>query len=164
MTKPVDLSANEIAMLVLKAARGGGIPLGHAEDLAAVTSYLDFDRLATCPCTGDAAGALTIPIAFDLVAAGHGPQTVVADHGVIAAYVAVAETTFGKTLGWRATPQGAVFEGFVDAPPTPPLDLGRRVVPASLVDHLTDMAAKILVPETEASRAAGAGAGLTDND
>lgn len=158
-----EKSANEIEALVLRAARGGGLPLGLAEDLAMATAYLDLDQIATCPCH-KGGSATSIPTALDLVAAGEGPQTVVADRATIDAYVASVEHHTKQTLIWEATATGAIFQRFEPIKLTLHTPKGRRVLPAALSDHLTDMAAKTLVPETDASRMGGAGAGLTDND
>ncbi len=158
----IELSANEIEALVLKAARGGGLPLGLAEDLAAAVAYLDLAALRVCPCDSGAAAA--IPTALDRVAAGEGAQTVVADHDMIEAYVASIEQQTGRTLIREKTDAGGVFVAFTPEAPAFCATRGRRAVPQALLDHLTEMAAKTLVPETECSRIAGAGAGLTDND
>jgi hypothetical protein len=163
MTDRLEKSANEIEALVLKAARGGGLSLGLAEDLAMATAFLDLDQLAICPCHKSGA-ATVIPTALDRVAAGEGAQTVVADRATLDAYVASIEHDTGQTLVWNATPTGAVFQRFEPSKPVARTIKGRRVIPAALNDHLTDMAAKTLVPETESSRIGGAGAGLTDND
>ena len=163
MTDRLEKSANEIEALVLKAARGGGLSLGLAEDLAMATAFLDLDQLAICPCHKDGA-ATVIPTALDLVAAGEGPQTVVADRATLDAYVASIEHQTGQNLVWNATQKGAVFQRFEPTKPAALAPKGRRVIPATLNEHLTDMAAKTLVPETENSRIGGAGAGLTDND
>ena len=156
-------SANEIEALVLKAARGGGLPLGLAEDLAMATAYLDLDALRTCPCTHGGA-AFEIPQALDAVAAGNGPKTVEADAVLIAAYVANSEVHLGKTLDWETTPSGATFHRFGVKTPVEHAPLSRRVIPQDLCTHLNELAQKTHVPETESSRAGGAGAGLTDND
>ena len=163
MTDRLEKSANEIEALVLKAARGGGLSLGLAEDLAMATAFLDLDQLTICPCHKGGA-ATAIPTAFDLVAAGDGPQTVVAERATVDAYVASVEHHTGQTLVWDATSTGAVFRRFEPSKPVARTIKGRRVIPAALTDHLPDMAAKTLVPETESSRIGGAGAGLTDND
>jgi len=126
-----DFSANEIEGLVLKAARGGGLPTG---------------------------------LGLDLVIAGQGPQTVVADPFVIEAYIAVIEAQIGQTVIWVRTPDGGVFERLDPAVLPDPTPLGRRDIPEPLLIHLKEMGAKMLVPETDASRLAGAGAGLNDND
>lgn len=159
----MEYSGNEIETLVLKAARGGGIPTGHAEDLAAAAPFLDLDLMRQCPCK-DGGAIMIVPRAIDLVAAGQGPQSVVAEKNVIEAYVAAAQLQFGQTLVWQETADGAVFEHFDPTPPELDAPLGRRAIPDVLLAHLKDMGAKLLVPETEASRAGGAGAGLTDND
>ena len=158
----MDYSANEIEGLVLKAARGGALPTGLGEDLASATAFLDLARLSQCPCSSGAAAA--IPSAIDLVMVAKGPQTVTADHALIEAYVAVAEAQTGQTLIWQRTENGAVIERLDGAAPKDHAPLGRRDIPDTLLAHLKEMGAKMLVPETDASRLAGAGAGLTDND
>lgn len=64
--------------------------------------------------------------------------------------------------GW-ATPKGLVFDINLAAPRE---RLGpQRITGCSrLIRQMTDLAKAILVPESEASRRAGAGAGLSDND
>ncbi|MFC6583621.1 hypothetical protein [Sulfitobacter aestuariivivens] len=48
--------------------------------------------------------------------------------------------------------------------PAAPIPPARVELTADTTAHLSELAARILVPESEASRLAGAGAGLTDND
>ncbi|MBU2994640.1 DUF3726 domain-containing protein [Octadecabacter sp. 1_MG-2023] len=158
----MELSANEIATLFLKAARGGSVPLGYCEDLAAAAAYLDLDALTRCPILDSA--AVNLPTALDLVLAGRGPREVVTEDAMIKAYVALYETRLAKTVHWQANETGAVFEKFHHALPVAHAPLGRRAMPSELMKHLEGLAGKTLVPETETSRAGGAGAGLTDND
>lgn len=163
MNNAREKSANEIEALVLKAARGGGLPLGLAEDLAAATAFLDLGKLTQCPCH-EGGAATIIPTALDRVAAGDGPQTVTADAATIAAYVALAEHQCGQTLVWDTTDTGATFHRYEPVEQSAHPKVGRQRIPIALDAHLIDMASKIMVPETEASRLGGAGAGLTDND
>jgi len=160
----MDVSANEVETLIVKAARGGGLPLGCAEDLATAARYLDLAALGKCPCSGDPPMAMAIQTALDFVMAGEGPKTVRADAALITAFVAAAQTAWQKHLIWTSTDTGAVFERFEERAPEHQPPLGRRAIPADLAAHLKDMASKLLVPESEASRLGGAGAGLTDND
>ena len=161
---PAAISANEVETLVLKAARGGGLPLGCAEDLAAAARYLDLDALTRCPCSGEDPDVIAVQTALDFVMAGEGPQTVEGDRVLIHAYVLAAQTAWGKRLVWSETETGAIFERFDDTPVPPAQPLGRRTLSPDLAAHLSELAARLLVPETDASRLAGAGAGLTDND
>jgi len=159
----MDYSANEIEGLVLKAARGGGVPTGLGEDLAAAAAFLDLQQLSKCPCS-DGGAVATLPSAIDLVIAGQGPQTVTADHAVIEAYIAVRELQRGQTIIWQRTHDGGVIERVDPSLPNDHTALGRRGIPDALLAHLKEMSSKMLVPETDESRLAGAGAGLTDND
>ena len=129
----------------------------------AAAAYLDVNRLTRCPCSGAAIAALDIPQAIDRLQTGAVPQTVVAEPTLVAAYAAALQAQTGLGLVWSAQGDTAVLERVVpEGQGTAPL--GRRSLRADLLDHLTEQAAHLLVPETEASRAAGAGAGLTDND
>lgn len=164
MNTPLDLSGNEIQALVLKAARGGDVPLGLAEDLAAAAQFLDLDALTECPCRGEPTQISMIATAFDQVAAGEGPQKVNADPALIAAYAQMIETHQHCTVDLTTYENGAKITAIEQTRPQVSHPLGRRLVPETLAHHLADMAAKTLVPETDASRLGGAGAGLTDND
>ncbi|MEL6958583.1 MAG: DUF3726 domain-containing protein [Pseudomonadota bacterium] len=158
-----ELSANEIAMLLLKAARGGDMPVGAAEDLAEVARYLRLDDIKICPGRGADPALVFVPVALDAVAAGQGPREVTADAAIIRAYIAYYEVQLRKRLIWSETRDGAIFSHFEDGPVAHSV-LGRRSMPEALHAHLTELAKNTLVPETDASRQAGAGAGLTDND
>lgn len=157
----MTLSRNEVQALVFKAARGGGLPLGYAEDLAAAAGFLDFTKLTRCPCQG---AAQVIPVALDLVLTGEGPQVVQAEPAVIAAYVAAAEAAHGRRLEVEDTAGGVVLHGFGAEVSRPQAATLRCHLPDALLAHLHEMAARTLVPDTESSRRVGAGAGLTDND
>jgi len=152
------LSCNEIEMLVLKAARGGGLPFGLAEDLSAVAAYLDFDVLETCPCQGAAPQIAVLCAALDRLQAGVEPQKVSVDPALLSAFAAWAQAQSGQGLEQYADGAISLTTGGGAT------SLGRRSLPPALLAHLQDMAAKTLVPETEASRTKGAGAGLLDND
>ena len=156
----MEMSANEVEMLVLKAARGGGCPMGLAEDLAAAVAYVDLNALQVCPC--DSGAVRAVPAALDDVLADGQAQTVAAERSLVQAYVAALAGQTG--LAVEGGEVGPVTVRPVSGTGDAPAALGRRILRADLLAHLQDMAARTLVPETESSRAAGAGAGLTDND
>jgi hypothetical protein len=65
----------------------------------------------------------------------------------------------------RVTVIGEVLDIIADVQqPAAKASLGRLTLPDTLFDKMNALAARILVPESDASRRAGAGAGLTDND
>ncbi|MFT7105611.1 MAG: hypothetical protein ACJAVT_000125 [Yoonia sp.] len=171
------LALNEVGGMVQKAARGAGIPLGQAEDLGRVAVYMagaDGDISAVTaalkekPANVDicwnsdavtvASGhvALVGPIIRDAFAMGY-DTAVLADlnHApLVGAFLAesgVALRSDGRVL----TRSDATVLG----PRCKPVE-----IPAADWAIWGDYAAKTYVPETEASRLAGAGAGLTDND
>lgn len=164
MNATVEKSANEVETLVLKAARGGGLPIGLAEDLAAAARYLDLDALTVCPCHGTNPPAAHIPSALDHVVAGADAITVSGDRALIAAYVAALKAQTGHAVTLEDGENGVTIRRAADPQGPPPHPLGRRMLGQDLAAHLDDMASKTLVPETESSRLGGAGAGLTDND
>jgi len=106
----MERSANEIAALVLKAARGGGVALGYGEDLAAAVRFLDLADLSVCPCTGPTPAVVAL-------------QTALA---------------WQKRLIWTETSTGAVFDRFEGSAPTAPAPKGRGEVPRELAAHLSD--------------------------
>tara|TARA_R110002051_G_scaffold93824_2_gene163613 strand:+ start:31960 stop:32469 length:510 start_codon:yes stop_codon:yes gene_type:complete len=169
--------------MVLKAARGAGVPLGHCEDLAAAAGYIaatDPEALSifgtllgashgalTCVSQRDSltipAGSIAVagPLAVDAIGAGFrevrlsdasAPTIVFALFAVQG--IAVVHHFDGADL---------VVAKTSDAPPPVPL-AGPAVVSEQLWQTLGYFAAKTYVPASDASRIAGAGAGLTDND
>lgn len=176
-------SLNEISGMALKAARGAGVPLGHCEDIAVAVAYLaatDPVRL-TClldalqgphaPARADwadnalqidaACAAMAGPVAVDALRAGcekvvlcdlDAPRLVLA---LFAAQRLCVDHVFnGDDLILR-----------MGAGPLVAIPAAQAVtVPSTLWTALSDLAAQTYVPATAASRLAGAGAGLTDND
>ncbi len=144
-------SGNEISGMVLKAARGAGMPLGCAEDLARIAPLLAKDNTLSL-----IVGLLNVP--FDRpvleegsLRRGHPVLTAIASLDLAAAGIeARVEDEIDASL--------AQMMRQVEIP-TGPFD-----VDTAVWDRLNVFAAKMLVPETEASRLAAAGAGLTDND
>jgi len=170
-------SLNEVAGMVQKAARGAGLPTGQAEDLGRVAAYLAGTGGRIAPVTAalqepickvdvtwtdsgvhinQGPAALIGPIARDAFAMGH-TTAVLADvsHApLVAAFLAEN----GIALKWdkkRVSPSDTtVLKATCKPVHIPPADWA----------IWAELAAKTYVPETEASRLAGAGAGLTDND
>jgi len=171
-------SLNEIQGMVLKAARGAGVPLGIAEDWSAVAGHLVQnaalpDYLAALaqvhtPANGVwfASGDLAIADARALMA---GPAALDALAGETKR-AALKDLDSPKLLECLVAPtttalvadEGMHFLMPEKAAPvtvTGPLDVDPTIWAA-----LDAFAQKTYVPATEASRLKGAGAGLTDND
>ena len=171
------LALNEIAGMAQKAARGAGFPVGQAEDLGRIAAYLASTGASVAPITealqeGPSAvdvrwtkesvevqtgpAALVGPIVRDAFAMGC-TRAVLADLGhapLVSAFLAEngvaqewngAQVTASDTTVLKATCQPAT-------------------IPKDDWQVWAGFAAKTYVPETEASRMEGAGAGLTDND
>jgi hypothetical protein len=171
------LALNEIGSTVQKAARGAGIPLGQSEDMGRIAIYLAAtggDVSAVTRALQEPAATVDIIWTSDAVSvpSGHaaligaiirdafamGYDTAVLadlDHApLVGAFLAesgVALKWDGRTLTRSDT---TVLE-----PVCKPVS-----IPAADWDVWAGYAANTYVPETEASRLAGAGAGLNDND
>lgn len=176
-------SINEICGMVLKAARGAGVPLGHCEDLAKAAGYM----AATDPAAlhviadilavqshqpsvnmqGDAlriqggSVALAGPMAVDAIRTGVNKVTIAKAraHVVVFAFFAV----HGIAISHRFDDADLIVSKSDQTAPVIP-DARPVFVSDQLWQVFNNYAAKTYVPATEASRIAGAGAGLTDND
>lgn len=173
------LSRNEISALCVKAARGAGLPLGHADDLGRAGPLLAergelqalVAALSVPPAPVDiseariaeARVAMAGPTAVDLVQAGQGPlilqgldapEVMHALADVVRSGVTLRETAEGLEVRL-----GNEMDVTDDAPQGGAID-----VPDDVIGVLGGLAARTYVPASEASRIAGAGAGLTDND
>ncbi len=182
-------SVNELQGALLKAGRGAGLPLGLAEDLAFCApdiALAETDAILTevvaCmnspfdPATADLSGQgvvmgqgnllLTMPSALDLVSAGNGPVILDGVSKDLAnALIAGRERIEGKALwfDWIG-PTKVILHGRKSEAYTPPSQPERVAVDPIHWTALLAFAANTYVPESEESRLAGAGAGLTDND
>ena len=163
-------SRTEIRATLVKAGRGAGLPLGLAEDLAAAaTDLLSRDPAKAAQVTAaldpDPVGiAFTGPAAIDACLAGETPQTFSAPGTADLATAMIDLARRDRALAATLTRDGdtlTLTEGRGDPAPVP---LGPVTVPEDHWQIWDSLAARTYVPETEASRAAGAGAGLTDND
>lgn len=153
-------SLNEVRGIVLKAARGAGQPLGVAEKIAAASVHLyEIRRLPEWIKSDHPAACCA---ALDLALCGECAEVSVECREFLEAVVAQhncqhkthLEIVVGSVLNVR--PAAAPFE--------PKAPIGPRDMLDSTWNALTELASKTYVPATEASRLAGAGAGLTDND
>lgn len=176
-------SMNEINAMVLKAARGAGIPLGHCEDLAAAAAYIaatDPAALAVFPdvLAADHSNpaiktdadtmqitcvsiAMSGPMAVDAIRAGFREVTLIDAQAPIVAFALFA--TLGTAVTHRFHGTDLVLMKTGQAPAAT-ITHTSVTVSEQLWQKLTDYAAKTYVPTSAASRLAGAGAGLTDND
>jgi len=133
-------SANEIISLGIKAARGAGFDIGLAQDFGAALAI----HLSETRNPDQIIAALRDP---------NGP--IVQMPPRIDALLDPGDTGADQFRGLALS--------YFQASQTYPLK-PRIALPADLETHLQTLAAKTYVPATEASRLAGAGAGLTDND
>lgn len=163
-------SANEVMTLATKAARGAGAPpaqaamfggaaLGHlaagcnANDLLSALEALPDGPVIELP----------LKIAEVLESACEDEVLLTIPKGPFAAL----ELSYLYAQPYAA--KGRTVEGetevqlFLTTPHKPP-PMPRVTMPDTLYAEMQHLAARLLVPETDASRLSGAGAGLTDND
>lgn len=178
-------SRSEAFALLLKAGTGAGLPLGCAEDLAVAMVVSPAPVWEVLP---DAlSGAFTInvpdeidgqlvydrsrvaldgPAAIDAALCGQDVYLGNLDAPLILMMLArVAEEATDRSFEYLFDDEGGVLLRVSDNPTTPferPTD--RAEIPDNVWGMLNILAAKTYVPESEASRVSGAGAGLTDND
>lgn len=164
------LSGNELVALATKAARGAGAPPQQAADFgAAALRHFQAGRapqhLRAALQVLPAGPILDVPLAIRRkieAAMGDDAQGILeidAPSELIQSYLdalpfVVATSSVGDGLAMTCA-----FET-----PAPRPSAQRIAVPGGLGRVMTDLAARLLVPDTDASRASGAGAGLTDND
>lgn len=151
-------SVTEIEAMALKAARGAGVPLGHAEDFARAVAML---AMIKPQALGEVPGALQgdlvlkAPLAIDALRCG-AKAVPLPDHVLVAGYLARAAADFDMPFEYVSGV--ARRGGAMPAPRLGPVD-----VPDMVWGALDKLAQKTYVPATAASRA-GAGAGSIDND
>ena len=184
-------STAEVEALVLRAARGAGLPVGAAQEIAGLIETLSAvdiplwdDLIATLTppfepvTTHDDGGALVFqtarvardgPGAIDAALCGREVHLEALDApGIMALLVQAAERDFEIGLSDSAKVDGGPV--VLRLGPFDPNDASgnrrplRMDVPDTVFTRLKELAAKTYVPASEASRRSGAGAGLTDND
>lgn len=159
-------SRNEIGGMVHKAARGAGWPLGLAEDVAAAMDFCADPVPALRAIAGHLAqgpaevlGTITT---LDALQAGLIGQADLPNDPILQALAQMrSHTAAAVTLDHPH--QMLRLHSPPAAEPAKPAT-GAVEVDDDLWSMLASFAAKTFVPATEASRIAGAGAGLSDND
>ena len=137
---------NEIQGIVLKAARGAGVPLGIAEDLSDCVPFA---------LANDALNDIA-----DILSRGDHAR-LVDDIALVDAQIFDTQTSLPPHMPHR------LFEALCAARGMETLlepAFGPQTVSETHWTQLAALAALTFVPATEASRASGAGAGLSDND
>ncbi|MFC6637217.1 hypothetical protein [Sulfitobacter sediminilitoris] len=164
------VSANEITTLAAKAARGGGAPPAQAAD---------FGRAALChlinhrgpAALSDALNALpggpilSLPLVFAQVIEKAEGEVASAHLPVTADAVLMLSYAESQPFEAVARKEGDKLNlSLTLTTPNKMRPVARVTLPDDLFQHMQTLAAQILVPESDASRLSGAGAGLTDND
>ncbi|MDC0483877.1 hypothetical protein OAN66_00080 [bacterium] len=167
------VSSNELQMLVLKACRGVGVPMGQAQEVAvalaespqALGALLPHLALPMKSAKFDFSDGLTVQDASllrdfsacaDAAALGVKPVRLC---GLAACDLAHA---LARSRGLSIAAEGADVV-FTEQEAVRP-QVSRGAVVPEIWQQVASFAALTYVPETDASRLAGAGAGLSDND
>ncbi len=160
-------AANEVTTLASKAARGAGAPPAQAAMFGAATcAHLTAGR-PTGTITDDLrclpqGPILDIPVLFQKLIESTPEDEVTAEWALSDLLLSYLEAQPYLTKATRKNNRLQIHLSLRDPKQTTPIT--RVHLPAPLASELQRLAAKILVPDTAASRLSGAGAGLTDND
>lgn len=181
-------SVNEVTALLRKAAIGAGVPQGHAEELAALAAV---SRAHDEAFWTDVLIALKRPLsrvapvldghvlhyvkaraicdgidAIDAAICGQEVHVTEIDAPLVfERQIRRAERQFQTALLSAHRDGGFILRATPLSQALAPDDLLMRLeLPGSVQEALLDLAARTYVPATDLSRAAGAGAGLDDND
>lgn len=167
------VSSNELQMLVLKACRGVGVPMGQSQEVAvallespqALGALLPHLVQPMKPAKFDFSEGLTVHDASllrdfsacaDAAVLGVWPVRIC---GLAACDLAHALAR-SRGLSIAAAAADMVFTGKDAMRP----EVSRGAVVPEIWQQVARFAALTYVPETDASRLGGAGAGLSDND
>ena len=165
-------SSNEVLTLASKAARGAGAPPWQAIEFGrAALRHLSAGRdpadLVAALAALPGGPILTLPQRLaELVETGGVGEGAVASGEIATDTPALALSYLeARPFETTATPgaQGIAVRLAVTEPARRTLPQ-RLALPEEIAARLEALAARTYVPESEASRRAGAGAGLTDND
>ncbi|QUJ75356.1 hypothetical protein KDD17_10170 [Sulfitobacter albidus] len=159
-------SANEVMTLAAKAARGSGAPPAQAADFGqAAVLHLAAGRAETdlLQAMGLLPGGPIMAFPLELQKLSERARDGIARGEVDALGLPDLLKSYAEAMACAATfAQGTLT---VDLGTPQPRRAVTRMTPSeALLDDWAVLAARLLVPETESSRARGAGAGLTDND
>jgi hypothetical protein len=180
------LSAAETQALLLKAGIGAGLPLGHAQDLSALAKLLMSDpqliAMAAAALEGDhsphaiegtddhvvverARVMMAGPVIVDHLVGGASRVVVHSPDWPLLLWpmLAQARDVYGLCVDIVSGAKGVVTITVADSDGLDPLG-PPQPVPHLVTARLEGFAAQTYVPASEASRLAGAGAGLLDND
>ena len=162
----VTRSANEVLGLATKAARGAGAPPAQAAQFgAAAVVHLIIGR--DVGLLNDALDALPIgPVMMLPLAIASIAET--QKEGIAAGDLTIHMSDLAHSYVAAMPCQGSLTsDGMLHLDlnrPAPRPVVERIDLPQETYDRWTALAAALLVPESDASRYSGAGAGLSDND
>lgn len=180
------LAVAEVQALLLKAGRGAGLPLGYAQDLSALAPLLMSDpqllAMAAAALEGHhhaptvegtdahvvverAAILMAAPVVVDALVTGADRVVL---HNIdwpllLWPYLSHAQIVYGHAFELAAGSKDTVMITAAKRDMLDPFGPSQPV-PFQIIERLETYAAKTYVPASEASRLAGAGAGLSDND
>lgn len=169
------LSRNEVAATLHKAARGQGMPLGHADVFVAAAvrglgNYKGFEGAVTQALAGPHTCtrtriAMAGPIAIDALQCGEDEVALPLAESVDLLAMMVCNLYDSNGLSVAVDVKGdCCVLRLTDVPMTALSTVGPLDICEEALKLWQSWAADTYVPASDASRLAGAGAGLTDND
>jgi len=173
----VILSRNEVSATLSKAARGQGLPQGHADifvpaAVCALANGAEASDVTTAlrgphgPVDFDNARvAIAGPIAIDALICGE-DTVVLRNVDAVSILIGISDNAFkNKDLCVEVKVKGEIYNLCLAKRTAPRvLTRGPLSIPKDDWDLWQNWAAKTYVPATAQSRLSGAGAGLNDND
>lgn len=166
MVDQMRVSRSEFEATVRKAARGAGWPAAQAEDLSRAAGALAATggaggKLGLNMVEGDLRDVLAETItAFELSLGGVASTVAGASADLLAGCALCLGMEHRVGFDIRTADDITT----ISIAPDKPLEIIEIFVAPDVWDRLQTLAHKSYVPASEASRLAGAGAGLTDND
>lgn len=162
----VTRSANEVMVLATKAARGAGAPPAQAAQFGAaavvhLTAGRDIAELDAALAALPDGPIIGFPLALTRIAESQA-------EGIATGVLDPADGTLGQSYVAALSCAAALTkDGTVHLDlnrPAPRASVQRIELSEETCTAWTALAAALLVPESDASRLSGAGAGLSDND
>ncbi len=166
----VKCSANEVMTLASKAARGAGAPpaqaaaFGRAAERHLIAGRAPSD-LTTALEQLPEGPVLDLPLAIARIIESSSGETASGEieaQGFADLLLSYAESQLYAINAVKSGDMVKLNLTFTEPNLVPAV--ARVALPDDMAQYMQSLASRILVPESEASRSAGAGSGLTDND
>lgn len=169
----MKVSLSEVQGYAFLAVRGLGLPAGHGKALTLALAQAPAGFNWNClleafaePLEADRFRVIRdAPSLVDMLLC-EGVQDIARPDTLplLTLYMRVVEQDYESEVRIEECEERRCRLSLEEGAPASPIPPTRHAVPDPVLARLMELAARMYVPETEASRLKGAGAGLTDND